>query len=72
MIAAGSSKRARRRQPAEPAGDGAVNEASRVESLQKTIGRSILITGAAARLIDAPLDFVGDHALRGVAAPVAI
>jgi adenylate cyclase len=50
----------------------AVNEASRVEALQKIIGRSILITGAAARLIDAPLDFVGDHTLRGVAAPVAI
>jgi adenylate cyclase len=50
----------------------AVNEASRVEALQKTIGRSILITGAAACLIDAPLDFVGDHTLRGVAEPVAI
>jgi adenylate cyclase len=50
----------------------AVNEASRVESLQKTIGRSILITGAAARLIDAPLDFVGAYELRGVAEPVAI
>jgi adenylate cyclase len=50
----------------------AVNEASRVEALQKSIGRSILITGAAAELIDAPLDFVGDHALRGVAEPVAI
>jgi adenylate cyclase len=50
----------------------AVNEASRVEALQKTIGRSILITGAAARLIDAPLDFVGEHELRGVAQPVTI
>ena len=50
----------------------AVNEASRVESLQKTIGRSILITEAAARWIDAPLDRIGEFPLRGVAAPIAI
>jgi len=50
----------------------AVNEASRVEALQKTIGRAILITAAAARHLDTPLDHVGDHALRGVAAPMAI
>ena len=50
----------------------AVNEASRVEALQKTIGRSILITEAVAHLIDRPLDHLGEHALRGVAAPIAI
>lgn len=50
----------------------AVNEASRVEALQKIIGRDILITAAAARHLDTPLDHVGDHALRGVAEPMAI
>ncbi|MBN9005820.1 MAG: adenylate/guanylate cyclase domain-containing protein [Rhizobiales bacterium] len=50
----------------------AVNEASRVESLQKTLGRNILITAAAARLIDRPLDRLGEFTLRGVAAPMAI
>jgi adenylate cyclase len=50
----------------------AVNEASRVEALQKTIGRSILITEAVARQIDHPLDQLGEYTLRGVAAPVTI
>ena len=50
----------------------AVNEASRVEALQKTLGRNILITEAAARLIDRPLDRLGEFTLRGVAAPIAI
>jgi adenylate cyclase len=50
----------------------AVNEASRVEALQKSIGRSILITAAAARHIDAPLEPLGDYPLRGVAAPMTI
>lgn len=50
----------------------AVNEASRVESLQKTLGRSILITEAAARQIDRPLERLGEFSLRGVAAPIAI
>jgi adenylate cyclase len=44
----------------------AVNEASRVEALQKTLGRSLLITGAAARHLDGPLDDLGEHTLRGV------
>ncbi len=50
----------------------AVNEASRVEALQKTIGRSILITQAVARRIEAPLDRIGEFPLRGVSAPVVI
>lgn len=50
----------------------AVNEASRVESLQKTLGRSILITEAAAGHIARELDHLGTYALRGVAAPIAI
>ena len=44
----------------------AVNEASRVEALQKTLGRSLLITDAAARHLDCKLDDLGEHALRGV------
>jgi adenylate cyclase len=50
----------------------AVNEASRVEALQKSIGRAILITAAAARHINAPLEPLGAYPLRGVAAPMAI
>ncbi len=50
----------------------AVNEASRVEALQKTLQRSILMTQAVARLLDVPLDHLGEHSLRGVAAPVSI
>lgn len=50
----------------------AVNEASRVEALQKTLGRSLLITEAAARHLDCALDDLGEHALRGVEAPVRI
>lgn len=50
----------------------AVNEASRVEALQKTLKRPILVTDAVARHLDTPLDFLGAHALRGVAAPMAI
>jgi adenylate cyclase len=50
----------------------AVNEASRVEALQKTLGRDILLTEAVARHLDVDLDFLGQHSLRGVAAPLAI
>jgi len=50
----------------------AVNEASRVEALQKSIGRNILITAAAARHIDAPLETLGNYPLRGVAAPMTV
>nr|WP_246701300.1 adenylate/guanylate cyclase domain-containing protein [Rhodopseudomonas sp. BR0C11] len=50
----------------------AVNEASRVEALQKSIGRSILVTAAAATHIDAPLEPLGDYPLRGVTVPMTI
>ena len=50
----------------------AVNAASRVEALSKSLGRSILVTGPVARLLDRPLEPMGEHALRGVAAPIAI
>jgi len=50
----------------------AVNEASRVEALQKTLHRSILITDAVARHLDQPLDDLGRHTLRGVATPIAV
>ncbi len=50
----------------------AVNEASRVEALQKTLGRNILVTNAVARYLDDALDFLGEHRLRGVATPLAI
>jgi adenylate cyclase len=44
----------------------AVNEASRVEGLQKTLGRSLLITQSAARHLDIKLDDLGEQSLRGV------
>jgi adenylate cyclase len=50
----------------------AVNEASRVEALQKALGRSLLITEAAARHLDCKLDDLGAHTLRGVEAKVRI
>jgi len=50
----------------------AVNEASRVEALQKTLQRDILLTEAVARHLDVPLDYLGAHALRGVATPLSI
>jgi len=50
----------------------AVNEASRVEALQKTLGRSILITETVARHLDVALDHLGQHQLRGVAAAVSV
>ncbi len=50
----------------------AVNEASRVEALQKTLGRSLLITEAAAKYLDVPLDDLGEHTLRGVESKLRI
>ncbi|QQS12776.1 MAG: adenylate/guanylate cyclase domain-containing protein [Rhodospirillales bacterium] len=50
----------------------AVNTASRVEALSKTLGRPILLTAAVARHIDRPMDHLGEHALRGVSGPIAI
>ncbi len=50
----------------------AVNAASRVETLTKSLGRSILVTGPVARHVERPLDHMGEHALRGVAQPVSL
>ena len=50
----------------------AVNTASRVETLTKTLGRPILITEPVARRLGSPLDDLGAHALRGLATPLAI
>ncbi len=50
----------------------AVNEASRVEAMQKTLGRNILVTEAVARHLDCAMDDLGEHALRGVAVPIRI
>ncbi len=49
-----------------------VNAASRVEALSKTLERPILITGPVAKRLDRPLDFLGEHRLRGLAEPIAI
>ena len=50
----------------------AVNEASRVEAMSKPLGRSILITGKAARHLKQPLEDLGQHHLRGLAEPVTL
>ena len=50
----------------------AVNEASRVESLTKTLGRSILITDHVASLLNQPLESLGQHQLRGRAEPISL
>lgn len=50
----------------------AVNEASRVEGLQKMLGRNILVTEAVSRHLDCPMDDLGEHALRGVATKLKI
>ena len=50
----------------------AVNTASRVEALSKSLGRPLLLTGPVARLLDGPLDELGKHNLRGLERPVAL
>jgi adenylate cyclase len=50
----------------------AVNAASRVEALSKTLGRSIVVTEPVMRLLDRPLEPLGEHELRGLAAPISI
>jgi len=50
----------------------AVNLASRVEALTKTLGRPVLVTADVADRLTCPLDDLGDHAVRGVAGPVRI
>jgi adenylate cyclase len=50
----------------------AVNEACRVESLTKTIGRDFLVTGAVAQYLSGDVEHLGEHELRGVSAPVSV
>lgn len=50
----------------------AVNAASRVEALSKSVGRSIVVTEPVMRLLDRPLEPLGEHELRGLAAPISI
>ena len=50
----------------------AVNAASRVEALSKSVGRSIVITEPVMRLLDRPLEPLGVHELRGLAAPISL
>ena len=50
----------------------AVNAASRVEALSKSLARAILVTEPVARLLDRPLEPLGQHELRGLAAPISI
>ncbi|MBV9532415.1 MAG: adenylate/guanylate cyclase domain-containing protein [Bradyrhizobium sp.] len=50
----------------------AVNLVSRLEGLCRPLGRSVLISGAVAKEITAPLVPLGEHLLRGIAAPCAV
>jgi len=50
----------------------AVNAASRVESLCKTVGRDLLITGPVAELSKRPLEDVGAFDLRGLEASIRV
>jgi adenylate cyclase len=50
----------------------AVNLVSRLEGLCRPLGRSVLISGAVAAEVAVPLLPLGDHALRGIAAPCSV
>jgi class 3 adenylate cyclase len=50
----------------------AVNLVSRLEGLCRPLGRSVLISGAVAAETATPLLPLGEHALRGIAAPCAV
>ena len=50
----------------------AVNLVSRLEGLCKPLGRSVLVSGAFAAEATEPLIAVGEHTLRGIAAPCAV
>src|SRR3984893_6559358 len=50
----------------------AVNLVSRLEGLCRPLGRSLLISGAVAAETTTPLVPLGEHALRGIAAPCAV
>jgi class 3 adenylate cyclase len=50
----------------------AVNLVSRLEGLCRPLGRSVLISGALAAETTTPLVPLGDHVLRGIAAPCSV
>jgi class 3 adenylate cyclase len=50
----------------------AVNLVSRLEGLCRPLGRSVLISGAVAAELATPLVPLGEHVLRGIAAPCAV
>jgi len=50
----------------------AVNLVSRLEGLCRPLGRSVLISGAVAAQTTTPLVPLGEHLLRGIAAPCAV
>jgi adenylate cyclase len=50
----------------------AVNLVSRLEGLCRPLGRSVLISGAVAAETTAPLVPLGEHVLRGIAAPCTV
>lgn len=50
----------------------AVNAASRIEALTKTLGRAVLLSEPVAARLDMPLEDHGLHALRGVAGEIRI
>ena len=50
----------------------AVNLVSRLEGLCRPLDRAVLISGAFAAEATAPLIPLGEHALRGIAAPCAV
>jgi len=50
----------------------AVNLVSRLEGLCRPLGRSVLISGAVAAETTTPLVPLGEHVLRGIAAPCTV
>jgi adenylate cyclase len=50
----------------------AVNEAFRVEALQKSLGRDIILTEAVSCHINCELELLGAHRLRGVEEPMRV
>jgi class 3 adenylate cyclase len=50
----------------------AVNVVSRLEGLCRPLGKTVLISGAFAAEVSAPLISLGEHALRGIALPCAV
>ena len=50
----------------------AVNLVSRLEALCRPLGRTVLVTGAVAAETTMPLVPLGEHTLRGIAAPCAV